>query len=306
MKTLQKFGLVYFFMPLVKLAPPQQHSTTFYDHGLATLEDTIFKESYEDILFKDDYEGKPQDAIKNKENNDIFIFHENELQIQRDEEIPREGSTNYTGLATCLLCVCLSGSVYCEEIGIESIPPLPKETGYLYARFNKIKKIKVSDFAEIPTLRRIDLTGNMIQEIEDGAFAKLPLLEELSISDNRLVKLPALPPKLTSLNADHNFIKSRGIKANAFKKLTNLSHLYLGHNALESVPPNLPESLRTLHLQHNNITSITDDTFCKGNNQTRYVRQRMDIIRMDDNPIILGKYPNAFTCLKTLPIGSYF
>lgn len=32
---------------------------------------------------------------------------------------------------------------------IESIPVLPKETGYLYARFNKIKKVKVSDFAEI-------------------------------------------------------------------------------------------------------------------------------------------------------------
>lgn len=52
-------------------------------------------------------------------------------------------------LATCLLCVCLSGSVYCEETDAESIPPLPKETGYLYARFNKIKKVKVSDFAEI-------------------------------------------------------------------------------------------------------------------------------------------------------------
>lgn len=54
-----------------------------------------------------------------------------------------------SGMPTCLLCVCLIGSVYCEETDIESIPLLPKETGYLYARFNKIKKVKVSDFAEI-------------------------------------------------------------------------------------------------------------------------------------------------------------
>ncbi|XP_053233614.1 mimecan isoform X2 [Podarcis raffonei] len=254
MKTLQKFGLFfYFLLPLVKLAPPKQHSATFYDPGLATLEETIFKQSYEDIIFKEDYEDKPQDAVKNQESNDMLLFHENELQMQRDEEILSEGSTNLTA-----------------------------------------------------TLKRIDLTGNMIQDIEDGTFAKLVLLEELSLADNRLAKLPTLPPKLTSLKANNNFIKSRGIKANAFKKLTNLSFLDLGHNLLESVPLNLPESLRTLNLQFNNITSITDETFCKGNNQTRYVRQRMDIIRMDGNPVILGKYPNAFMCLRTLPIGTYF
>ncbi|XP_060621896.2 mimecan [Anolis sagrei] len=302
MKTLQKFCLLfYFFMPLVKLAPPppQQNIAPFY-------EDTVFKQGYEDILFKEDYEEKPQDAVKYKENNDIVVFNEDVLQMQGDEDGTGESSTNFTDLATCLLCVCLSGSVYCEETETESIPALPKETGYLYARFNKIKKVKVSDFADIPSLRRIDLTGNRIQEIEDGAFAKLLLLEELSLADNAIVKLPVLPPKLTSLNANNNKIKSRGIKANTFKKLNNLSYLYLAHNALEAVPANLPESLRILHLQYNNITTITAETFCKGNNQTRYVRQRMDEIRMEGNPVILGKYPDAFMCLRMLPIGTYF
>lgn len=35
----------------------------------------------------------------------------------------------------------------------------------------------------------------------------------------------------------------------SFQKLNNLSFLYLDHNSLESVPPNLPESLRIIHLQ---------------------------------------------------------
>ncbi|KAL7986031.1 hypothetical protein Chor_011197 [Crotalus horridus] len=297
MKTSQKFYLFCFFMPLVKLAPPnQQYSTLFHE---------TVQQGYEDALFQEDYEDYPQDGVKNKEDN-TFVFNENKVQLQRDDEKIADGTTNYTKMATCLLCVCLIRSIYCEEMDIESIPVLPKETGYLYARFNKIKKVKVSDFAEIPTLRRIDLTGNAIQEIEDGAFAKLILLEELSLADNRIAKLPVLPPKLISLNVNNNRIKNRGIKANAFKKLTKLSYLYLAQNSLESVPPNLPESLRILHLQFNNITSITDETFCKGNNQTRYVRQRMDQIRMEGNPVILGKYPNAFICLKTLPIGQYF
>ncbi|XP_039204163.1 mimecan [Crotalus tigris] len=297
MKTSQKFYLFCFLMPLVKLAPPnQQYSTLFHE---------TVQQGYEDALFQEDYEDYPQDGVKNKEDN-TFVFNENKVQLQRDDEKIADGTTNYTKMATCLLCVCLIRSIYCEEMDIESIPVLPKETGYLYARFNKIKKVKVSDFAEIPTLRRIDLTGNAIQEIEDGAFAKLILLEELSLADNRIAKLPVLPPKLISLNVNNNRIKNRGIKANAFKKLTKLSYLYLAQNSLESVPPNLPESLRILHLQFNNITSITDETFCKGNNQTRYVRQRMDQIRMEGNPVILGKYPNAFICLKTLPIGQYF
>lgn len=67
------------------------------------------------------------------------------------------------------------------------------------------------------TLKRIDLTGNLISEIEDGAFSKLTLLEELSLAENQLVKLPALPAKLTSFNANYNKLKTKGVKANAFK-----------------------------------------------------------------------------------------
>lgn len=66
-------------------------------------------------------------------------------------------------------------------------------------------------------LRRLDFTGNLIEDIEDGTFSKLSLLEELTLAENQLLKLPVLPPKLTLFNAKYNKIKSRGIKANAFK-----------------------------------------------------------------------------------------
>ncbi|KAG7520680.1 mimecan-like [Solea senegalensis] len=122
-------------------------------------------------------------------------------------------------LPTCLLCVCLTGSVYCEEVSPEmsSVPALPKETAYLYARFNKITRIRNKDFADMATLRRIDLTGNLITEIEDGAFSRLPNLEELTLADNRLTKLPMLPNGLVTFNANFNRLKTQGVKANAFK-----------------------------------------------------------------------------------------
>ncbi|MCI4390245.1 hypothetical protein PGIGA_G00120400 [Pangasianodon gigas] len=212
---------------------------------------------------------------------------------------------NASDLPTCLLCVCLTGSVYCEEVDpdMTSVPALPKETAYLYARYNKIKKITAKDFGDIVTLKRIDLTGNLISEIEDGAFMKLTLLEELSLAENRLVKLPMLPPKLMSFNANHNRLKTKGVKVNAFKKLTNLRNLYLAHNELEAVPI-IPESVRIFHIQNNNITVVTADTFCKRNN-SYYVRPNINEIRMDGNPVILAKDPNVFICLQALPIGRY-
>uniref|UniRef100_G3NJ38 Mimecan n=1 Tax=Gasterosteus aculeatus aculeatus TaxID=481459 RepID=G3NJ38_GASAC len=223
-------------------------------------------------------------------------------------------------LPTCLLCVCLTGSVYCEEVSpdVTSVPSLPKETAYLYARFNKIKKIRTKDFADIDskvnycsipftenslTLRRIDLTGNMISEIEDGAFSNLPLLEELSLAENKLAKLPMLPAKLKYFNANNNLLKTRGVKANAFKKLTTLMNLYLADNQLEAVP-HIPDSVRILHLQNNNITEVNVDTFCRSND-TYYLRPSLSEVRMDGNPVVLSKYPDSFTCMKVLPIGQY-
>ncbi|NXH22226.1 MIME protein, partial [Bucco capensis] len=293
MKTLQSTIFLFVFVPLVNSAPPiQQESLQFYDY------DTDVPMG---SLIQQDYEMQSKDIRKDGTNFSL----DTSLILQGDDSARNVPPTKDTNLPTCLLCVCLSGSVYCEEIDIEAVPPLPKETGYLYARFNKIKRIAASDFSDITTLRRIDLSGNKIEEIEDGAFSKLLLLEELSLAENQLVKLPVLPPKLTTFNANQNKIKSRGIKANAFKRLTNLAYLYLGHNLLESVPINLPESLRILHLQYNNITTITDDTFCKSNN-TRYIRSSMDEIRMEGNPVTLAKHVNAFSCLRTLPVGTYY
>lgn len=228
-----------------------------------------------------------------------------DLTAMGDSDTSPAASNDESELPTCLLCVCLTGSVYCEEVSPEmtAVPALPKETAYLYARYNKISKITNKDFADVATLRRIDLTGNLISEIEDGAFSKLTNLEELTLAENRLAKLPMLPAKLISFNANFNYLKTKGLKSTAFKKLDKLSYLYLGNNELEAIPP-LPESLRILHLQRNNITTLSDETFCK-KNDTLYIRANMEEVRLDGNPLLLAKHPHSFICLRALPIGNY-
>ncbi|XP_067908428.1 osteoglycin, paralog a [Heterodontus francisci] len=259
-----------------------------------------------------EYEDEPQEIRQAKReektipmfvdaNTNHEIEHMRYIRSPTAEPKP-ESDDPPIDMPTCLLCVCLIGSVYCDETSIEAIPMLPKETSHLYARFNQIKKVTVKDFADFPTLRRIDLTGNLITEIEDKAFSQLPNLEHLTLSENKLLRLPALPPKLRTLAAQHNRIKSNGIKRNAFKNLATLEFLYLGFNRLDKVPANLPDTIRVLHLQHNNITSITDSTFCKPQDSS-YIRRRLTEIRLEENPINLAEYPNSYICLSSLPIG---
>ncbi|KAJ3586097.1 hypothetical protein NHX12_012498 [Muraenolepis orangiensis] len=235
--------------------------------------------------------------------NGYMEVREPKKDIVTIPEVTQAPEPDADELPTCLLCVCLIGSVYCEEVSpeISSVPALPRETAYLYARYNKIKKIKNKDFANMDTLKRINLSGNIISEIEDGAFSKLPNLEELNLSDNKLIKLPMLPSKLTTLNANFNLLKSKGVKSNAFKKLLQLSYLYLGNNELEVIP-HLPESLQVVHLNNNNINTLTDETFCKGNT-SRYIRSTMEEVRLDGNPLVLAEHPNSFICLLNYPTG---
>ncbi|XP_060930753.1 osteoglycin, paralog b [Limanda limanda] len=233
---------------------------------------------------------------------------ERDIMKYPDYALPQDSDTDPAGpkaedLPTCLLCVCLTGSVYCEDVSPEmsSVPALPKETTHLYARFNKITKLRNRDFADMATLKVIDLTGNLIADIEDGAFSKLLNLEELTLTDNKLTKLPLLPNKLVSFNANFNKLKTQGVKATAFKKLNRLTYLYLGNNELTAVP-NLPESLHVVDLHNNKISTITDETFCKGNT-SHYIRRNLDQVRLDGNPLKLSQHPNSFICLQNLPVG---
>uniref|UniRef100_A0A4W6E3X2 Epiphycan n=1 Tax=Lates calcarifer TaxID=8187 RepID=A0A4W6E3X2_LATCA len=247
----------------------------------------------------------------NLENQDIYDYEDGltiddpqvsleEHEEEEEEELPLKpqlipqgsggsgvlmGPDTQKGMPTCLLCTCLGGSVYCDDLKLDSVPPLPKDTTHFYARYNRITKINKSDFASMNKLKRIDLT-----------------LEELVIRENHISQLPALPETMTLIDASHNSIGTKGIHKEAFKDMTSLLYLYLTDNYIDYIPVPLPDSLRSLHLQRNNIQMMHEDTFCNLKD-FNYIRNALEDIRLDGNPINLSRTPQAYICLPRIPIG---
>ncbi|NWX03715.1 OPT protein, partial [Caloenas nicobarica] len=207
-------------------------------------------------------------------------------------------------LPSCQLCLCIGTSVYCDDANLEHIPLLPPETTYLYARFNRIGTIRASDFTGLKKLKRIDLSSNSISRADADAFRLLPSLQELILPENRLTALPELPRSIVRLDARLNSIPSTGLRPEAFRDLKQLQFLHLSDNQLDYIPAPLPESLRSLHLQNNNIQTMHEDTFCDSQDHSQ-VRRALEDIRLDGNPINLSLFPNAYFCLPRLPTGRF-
>ncbi|XP_077090554.1 epiphycan [Siphateles boraxobius] len=218
-------------------------------------------------------------------------------------DIDTDIDTDTTGMATCMLCTCLVGSVYCDDLKLDRVPPLAKETTHFYARYNRIARISKSDFANLNKLKRIDLTSNGISRIDDDAFFGLPALEELILRENSIRQLPALPPSMTLIDACHNQLGNTGIQREAFKDMPGLLYLYLTDNNIDHIPVPLPDSLRSLHLQNNNIQMIHEDTFCNPHD-LNYIRNALEDVRLDGNPINLSRTPQAYICLPRIPVGA--
>ncbi|NXB77739.1 OPT protein, partial [Donacobius atricapilla] len=218
--------------------------------------------------------------------------------------IPGQGES---WLPSCRLCLCLGTSVYCDDAGLEQIPVLPPDTVYLYARFNRIGAIRAGDFTGLEKLKHIDLSGNSISWVDADTFRLLPSLQELLLPENLLTALPELPRSLVHLYWGPSLLGSisRGfISALSPQDLKQLQFLHLSDNQLDFIPVPLPESLRSLHLQNNNIQTMHEDTFCDSQDQGQ-IRRVLEDIRLDGNPINLSLFPNAFFCLPRLPTGRF-
>uniref|UniRef100_A0A0B7AY06 Cell adhesion molecule-related/down-regulated by oncogenes n=1 Tax=Arion vulgaris TaxID=1028688 RepID=A0A0B7AY06_9EUPU len=124
-------------------------------------------------------------------------------------------------------------------INMETIPEVPADTTVLDLRFNKIQKIPIGTFPQLPHLNTLLLNNNEIQELEEGSFEGLPELRNLYLYKNKI----------------------QTIHPNTFRQIPHLEQLFLHNNELSKFPENLFDAntnLRRLRLDSNSLVCDCD------------------------------------------------
>lgn len=86
------------------------------------------------------------------------------------------------------------------------------------------------------SIRTLRVAGNMIRTVNCGDLDSYPLVQLLDLKSNAL----------------------EFIEEDALGRLDFLSLLYLSDNHIREIPKSLPEKLTVLHLEHNDIKSVSD------------------------------------------------
>ncbi|XP_032381389.1 podocan [Etheostoma spectabile] len=160
---------------------------------------------------------------------------------------------------------------------------LPSSLYRLHLKSNKLEKIPVGAFDNLPNLRELYLQNNLISNegMDNETFSQLSSLACLDLSNNNLSVVPkGLPRNLVLLHLEKNSIRSipedaltsvrnleylllhnnklrsRSIHPTAFQGLKKLHTLHMYNNLLERIPRGLPKRAKTLMMLHNFITEI--------------------------------------------------
>ncbi|KAH9525095.1 hypothetical protein Btru_000319, partial [Bulinus truncatus] len=114
-----------------------------------------------------------------------------------------------------------------------------KELLFISLSHNRLRSLPIRMFKGCDNLKIIDLSFNFLTNLEDDTFTSSPKVTEIDLSHN----------EMTATN-------------NVFRDLNYLKVLQLSYNKISRVLRNqLPKSLETLDLSHNNIHQISAHTF---------------------------------------------
>ncbi|XP_059059561.1 toll-like receptor 3 [Achroia grisella] len=138
---------------------------------------------------------------------------------------------------------------------------------YLNMSMNSISVAKFSNVVELPLLREIDLSNNIIKTIKVNDENEFPYknLTKLNLSHNLLTTIPDAIfdtfSKLTSLDLSFNFILFLGI--GTFEGIKRLIHLDISHNKIVDINSSLFRftDLETFNISHNQIRTIDATDF---------------------------------------------
>lgn len=180
--------------------------------------------------------------------------------------------------------------VQCSDKGVDTFPyGIPYNSRYVLLMNNRISSIQLDlldeyEFMEFLVLSNNRLTAGSIE----GAFEDIPALKRLYLDKNLLDSVPTdLPLSLEELRLDGNQVSvmseaawaqcpgllvlslsnnslgnsSDSLPGSVFSPLTKLRTLNLDHNQLTSVPVDLPLSIKELYLRGNHIGQFREGVF---------------------------------------------
>ena len=169
---------------------------------------------------------------------------------------------------------------------------------HLNISFNNLTSIPLA-LGDLHFLLTLDMEGNQISTLSPDSLEGLYQLQGLNLKGNRLHQIPAdlfsNTPKVAVINLANNlinwleyglfrdlsflnFVRLDGNQLHSLRLLflyvPNLYGLYLSHNNITSISPNmLPKSLSFVDLSHNSIAKIDDYSFAQlGNLKTVYLQ----------------------------------
>ncbi|XP_078597602.1 uncharacterized protein LOC144873799 [Branchiostoma floridae x Branchiostoma japonicum] len=179
--------------------------------------------------------------------------------------------------------------LYLSNNSLGAVPyNLPRTLHQLFLQDNRITALEPFTFSTLPQLKRLYVRGNRLtnNKVADQAFDGLGDLQLLDLSKNNLTSIPGDLPRslqklylegnelstlplqsfkkvgsLTELDLSNNLLRTSGLHPTAFTFLPQLETLDISDNLLTLPPDNLPEGLRYLFLQSNDLTAIKRGAF---------------------------------------------
>ncbi|PWA20081.1 hypothetical protein CCH79_00018668 [Gambusia affinis] len=200
--------------------------------------------------------------------------------------------------------------LYLDRNELQSVPTdLPVSLEELRLDNNLLETMSEAAWAQCPSLLVLSLSnnnlGNRSGSLPPGALSPLHNLRTLNLDYNQLASVPLELPlsiKELSLRGNHlqqlsrgvfngisqmlvldlsaNRLKSKGLVRDSLLNATHLESLNLEGNKLKQVPQNLPNSLKTLNLESNLISSIKKASFRNLNNLEHLGLARNAIVKV--------------------------
>lgn len=158
---------------------------------------------------------------------------------------------------------------------------------------NKIKYVEQSAFASNPTLKAIRLDANELTDIS-GVFTNLQSLVWLNVSANNLLwfDFSHLPASLEWLDMHHNKVPELGNYYDVRNTL-NIKMLDVSFNLITQIQENsIPDSIETLYLNNNKITTVQPGTFLQKPNLEKVVLYGNKIKYLDEAALRLSAEPS--------------